>query len=66
MLDDALVFLVGVIAGAPNLAGGSTVAVQMSWILVLIGSALVTIHAFKGAHRPGCVTGGRAVRRIPA
>ena len=47
MLYYALMFLVvGLIAGALNLAGISTV-VQISWILFLIG-LLVTIHVFMG------------------
>jgi uncharacterized membrane protein YtjA (UPF0391 family) len=49
MLYYALVFLVvGVIAGALNLAGVSGVAVQISWILFLIGIVLVTIHVITG------------------
>lgn len=49
MLYYALVFLVvGLIAGALNLAGVSTVAVQISWILFLIGVVLVAIHAITG------------------
>ena len=45
MLNYALVFLVvGLIAGALNLAGVSTVAVQISWVLFLIGIVLVAIH----------------------
>ena len=45
MLYYALVFLVvGLIAGALNLAGVSTVAVQISWILFLIGIVLVAVH----------------------
>jgi len=48
MLYYALMFLVvGLIAGALNLAGVSTVAVQISWILFLIGIVLVAIHVFK-------------------
>jgi len=59
MLSDALVFpAVGVIAGARNLAGVSTVAVQIFWILFLIGMALVGIHVVAGRT-------GRAVRRFP-
>ena len=47
MLYSALIFLVlGLIAGALNLAGVSTV-VQISWILFLIG-LLVAIHVFTG------------------
>ena len=42
MLYYALVCLVvGLIGGALNLAGVSTVAVQISWILFLIGIVLV-------------------------
>jgi len=49
MLRYALVFLVvGLIAGALNLAGVSTVAVQISWILFLIGIVLVAIHVVTG------------------
>lgn len=49
MLYYALVFLiVGLIAGALNLAGISTVAVQISWILFLIGIVLVAIHVVTG------------------
>jgi uncharacterized membrane protein YtjA (UPF0391 family) len=49
MLYYALVFLVvGLIAGALNLAGVSAVAVQISWILFLIGAALVVIHLVTG------------------
>jgi len=49
MLYCALVFLVvGVIAGALNLAGVAAVAVQISWILFLIGIVLVAIHVVTG------------------
>ena len=49
MLYYALMFLVvGLIAGALNLAGVSTVAVQISWILFLIGIVLVAIHVLTG------------------
>jgi uncharacterized membrane protein YtjA (UPF0391 family) len=45
MLYYALVFLVvGVTAGALNLAGVSEVAVQISWVLFLVGIVLVAIH----------------------
>jgi uncharacterized membrane protein YtjA (UPF0391 family) len=55
MLYYALVFLVvGLIAGALNLAGVSSVAVQISWILFLVGVVLVAIH----------VATGRAVARV--
>lgn len=45
MLYYALVFLVvGLIAGALNLAGVSGVVVQISWVLLLIGVVLAAIH----------------------
>jgi uncharacterized membrane protein YtjA (UPF0391 family) len=51
MLYYALLFLVvGVIAGVLHLAGVSAVAVQISWILFLIGLVLVAIHMV-GPHR---------------
>lgn len=49
MLYYALTFLVvGLVAGALNLAGISTVAVQISWVLFLIGIVLVAIHLVTG------------------
>ena len=49
MLYYALVFLiVGVVAGALNLAGVSAVAAQISWVLFLIGIALAAIHVGTG------------------
>ena len=49
MLNYALVFLtVGLVAGALNFTGVSSVGVQISWILSLIGVVLVAIHVFKG------------------
>jgi len=49
MLYYALVFLVvGVIAGTLNLAGVSAVAVQISWILFMIGIVLIAIHVVTG------------------
>ena len=49
MLYYALVFLVlGVIAGALNLTGVSAVAVQISWVLFVIGIVLVAIHVVTG------------------
>ena len=45
MLYYALMFLVvGLIAGALNLAGVAAVATQISWILFLIGIVLLVIH----------------------
>ncbi len=49
MLYYALMFLVvGLIAGALNLAGVSMVAVQISWVLFLVGIVLLVIHWIKG------------------
>ena len=49
MLYYALVFLVvGLIAGALNVAGVSAIAMQISWILFVIGIVLVVIHLFTG------------------
>jgi uncharacterized membrane protein YtjA (UPF0391 family) len=49
MLYYALMFLVvGVIAGALHLAGVAAIAVQISWILFLIGIVLVAIHVIMG------------------
>lgn len=48
MLYYALMFLVvGLIAGALNLAGVSAVAVQISWILFVIGIVLLAIHLIR-------------------
>ena len=47
MLYYALVFLVvGLIAGALQLAGVAAIATQISWILFLIGIVLLVIHLF--------------------
>ena len=60
MLHYTLVFLiVGVIAGALNLAGVHAVAVQISWVLFVIGIVLVAIHVVTG--RTARVTGTAAV-----
>ena len=49
MLYYALIFLVvGVIAGVLNLAGVSEVAVQISWVLFLVGIVLLVIHLVTG------------------
>jgi uncharacterized membrane protein YtjA (UPF0391 family) len=49
MLYYALMFLVvGLMAGALNLAGISTVAVQISWILFAVGIVLLMIHWITG------------------
>jgi uncharacterized membrane protein YtjA (UPF0391 family) len=45
MLYYAFAFLVvGLIAGALNLAGVSTLTMQMSWILFLIGVVMAAFH----------------------
>jgi uncharacterized membrane protein YtjA (UPF0391 family) len=68
MLYYALVFLVvGVIAGALNLAGLSAVAVQISWILFLIGIVLVAIHVITGrTTRIACLGAVGLSDRLPA
>jgi len=49
MLSYALMFLVvGLIAGALNLAGISTVAVQISWVLFVVGIVLLVVHWITG------------------
>ena len=49
MLYYALIFLVvGVIAGVLNLAGVSAVAVQISWVLFLVGIVLLVILLVTG------------------
>jgi len=51
MLYYAVMFLVvGLIAGALNFMGVSEVAVQISWILFLVGMVLVAVHLF--SNRP--------------
>ena len=49
MLYYALVFLVvGIIAGALNLAGVAAVATEIAWILFLIGIVLLVVHMISG------------------
>jgi uncharacterized membrane protein YtjA (UPF0391 family) len=49
MLYYALVFLmVGLIGGALHWAGVAAVAVEISWVLFLIGIVLVAIHVITG------------------
>ena len=49
MLYYALAFLVvGLIAGVLNLTGVAAIAVQISWILFVIGIVLVVIHLVTG------------------
>jgi uncharacterized membrane protein YtjA (UPF0391 family) len=49
MLYYALMFLVvGLIAGALNLAGVAAIATQISWVLFLIGIVLLVIHLVTG------------------
>jgi uncharacterized membrane protein YtjA (UPF0391 family) len=53
MLYFALMFLVvGLIAGALNVAGVAAIAVQISWILFVIGIVLIVIHLFTGRRTP--------------
>jgi uncharacterized membrane protein YtjA (UPF0391 family) len=52
MLYYALVFLlVGLVAAALGLAGVAGVAIQISWILFVIGIVLLVIHLLRG-HTP--------------
>ena len=43
-----LFLVVGMIAGVLHLAGGAAVAVQISWILFLVGIVLVAVHVITG------------------
>ena len=53
MLYLALMFLVvGLIAGALNVAGVAAIAVQISWILFVIGIVLIVIHFVTGRRTP--------------
>jgi uncharacterized membrane protein YtjA (UPF0391 family) len=53
MLYFALVFLiVGLIAGALNMAGIAAIAAQISWILFVIGIVLIVIHLVIGRRTP--------------
>ena len=53
MLYFALMFLVvGLIAGALNVAGVAAIAVQISWILFVIGLVLLVIHLITGRRTP--------------
>jgi uncharacterized membrane protein YtjA (UPF0391 family) len=53
MLYFALMFLVvGLIAGALNLAGVLAIAIQISWFLFVIGVILVVIHVITGRRTP--------------
>ena len=49
MLHYALVFLVaGLIAGVLNAAGVASIAIQISWILFLVGLVLLVLHLVMG------------------
>lgn len=49
MLYLALMFLVvGLIAGALNMAGVAAIATQIAWILFVIGIVLLVIHLVTG------------------
>jgi uncharacterized membrane protein YtjA (UPF0391 family) len=53
MLYYALIFLiVGLIAGALNAFGVAAVAVQISWILFVVGIVLLVIHLIMGRRTP--------------
>lgn len=53
MLYYALMFLaVGLIASTLNLMGVSAVAVEVSWILFLVGMVLVVVHTFSNRATP--------------
>jgi uncharacterized membrane protein YtjA (UPF0391 family) len=53
MLYFALVFLiVGLIAGALNMAGIAAIAAQISWILFVVGIVLIVIHLVIGRRTP--------------
>jgi uncharacterized membrane protein YtjA (UPF0391 family) len=53
MLYYALVFLVvGLIAAALGLSGVAGVATQISWVLFLIGIALLLVHLLRGRTPP--------------
>jgi uncharacterized membrane protein YtjA (UPF0391 family) len=53
MLYFALMFLiVGLIAGALNVAGVAAIAVQISWILFVVGIVLIVIHLITGRRTP--------------
>ena len=49
MLHYALVFLVaGLIAGVLNAAGVASIAIQISWMLFLVGLVLLVLHLVMG------------------
>jgi uncharacterized membrane protein YtjA (UPF0391 family) len=49
MLYYALVFLiVGLVAGALGLFGIAVIAVQIAWVLFLIGVVLIIVHMISG------------------
>ncbi len=53
MLYFALVFLIiGLIAGALNMAGIAAIAAQISWILFVVGIVLIVIHLVIGRRTP--------------
>jgi uncharacterized membrane protein YtjA (UPF0391 family) len=64
MLNYALLFLVvGLIAGALNVAGVSAVAVQISWVLFVIGVVLLAIHVITGRRTARVACWGVSGRR---
>lgn len=53
MLYYALMFMVvGLIAGLLGLAGIAGVATQISWILFVVGLALLIVHLIRGTAPP--------------
>lgn len=53
MLYFALIFLVvGLIAGALSVLGVAAIAIQISWILFVIGIVLILFHVITGRRTP--------------
>ena len=53
MLYYALVFLiVGLIAGALSVLGVAAIAIQISWILFVVGIVLIVFHLITGRRTP--------------
>ena len=53
MLHYALVFLVvGLIAGLLGVTGVAAIAMQIAWVLFVIGLLLLAVHLLSGGRRP--------------
>jgi len=53
MLHYALVFLVvGLIAGLLGVTGVAAIAMQIAWVLFVIGLVLLAVHLLSGGRRP--------------